>query len=135
MAVAVFLDIGGQRGAVIRPQFTYAAVAGAIVAVVTSLVVPTYLADALRRSPAPSDVSDARRYAQMYQTLLIIRCAILEGAAFFCLVSYILEHHVAALAAALVLLTIILMQFPTSSRLEAWIENELAVAEQMKQLR
>jgi len=64
--------------------------------------VPTYLAGALRRSPAPNDVSDARKYAQMYQTPLIIRCAILEGAAFFCLVSYMLEHHLAALAAALV---------------------------------
>jgi len=44
------------------------------------------------------------------------------------------EHHIAGPIAATLLLLAILVQFPTLSRLESWIESELVAAEQLQQL-
>jgi hypothetical protein len=69
-----------------------------------------------------------------YQTRLIIGAALLEGAAFFNLVAYLLERQSLSLIAAGVLLLVILSQIPTVSRLEEWTERELATIEQMRQM-
>jgi hypothetical protein len=115
---------------------TYLAVGGAVCAIVASMIVPTILTEPLRRTfRVDPEAADVRPIAQVYQTLLIIRCAILEGAAFFCLVSYMLERQPITLAATGVLLLLLLAQFPTTSRVAVWVENELVVAEQFRHLR
>lgn len=140
---------------VIRPQApgapagemlqTYMSVGGAAVAVVASFVVPMVLAGSMRKSlpdsSAVSNTAGAKGEAnimpltQVYQTLLIIRCAILEGAAFFCLIAHMIERQTITLAVAGVLLLVLLAQFPFRSRVESWIENELEMAELRRQLR
>jgi len=140
---------------VIRPQaqgapagellLTYLAVGGAVVAVIVSLIVPIVLAGSMRKTMPDSSVDSKTASAkenaiilplvQVYQTLLIIKCAILEGAAFFCLVTHMIERQTITLATAGVLLLVLLAQFPMRSRVEAWIESELEMSEFRRQLR
>lgn len=118
---------------------TYLSIGFAVAAVLLSIIVPSVLAGAMRKSAFTSASQPDRSHSkedanfgplvQRYQTLLIIRCAILEGAIFFCLVAHIIERHKITLAAAGVLLFIMVTQFPTRSRVEDWAENELGLAE------
>jgi hypothetical protein len=131
-AIAILIPLEGPPN---QPFISYLAVGAAVCAIVAAFLVPTVIIGALRRSFAgDQETTDVRPIAQTYQTLLIIRAAILEGAIFFCLVSYLLERQVIALAAAGVLCVLLLAQFPTLSRVSAWIENELVVAEQFRHL-
>lgn len=130
-----------------EPFLTYLAVGMAVGAIVVSIFLPSII---LRSSPANTAnpvVDDARlvgangmasenigRFAQLYQTQLIIRCAILEGAAFFCLVGYMIEQQMFGLVAAVVLLLVMLANFPTRSRVESWIDARLIEKEQLQQL-
>jgi hypothetical protein len=131
MVIAVVI-IASQQGAAnaVRgdtPIITYAALAAAVTAIFAAFLVPNLFAGGLRKSFANApEKNEIRSAAQIYQTLLIIRCALLEGAAFFCLVSYMLERQTITLAASLMLLVFLLTQFPTLSRVEAWVENEFA---------
>lgn len=146
MAVVVFVirpqaqEAGGEL-----PLLTYLAVGFAVLGVLASIVVPAILAGSLRKSMSvpqgPSGPVGTKEsipigpLLQMYQTLLIIRCALLEGAAFFCLVAHMIERQTITLAAAGVLLLVLLSQFPTRSRVESWIENEQELFELRQQLR
>lgn len=146
LLVDVFvLQPQAQASVAAQPILTYFAVGAAALAVVASFIVPIVLAGPLRRSlpdlstasktaGAIGDVS-VMPLAQVYQTALIIRCAIIEGAAFFCLIAHVIERQTITLAAAGVLLLVLLTQFPTRSRVEAWIESELEMAELRRQLR
>jgi hypothetical protein len=134
-----------QQNPIGQSLMTYLAVAGAVLAVLASIFIPFLLAAPMRKSALDAsagskatgskDETNIGPLAQMYQTQLIVRCALIEGAAFFSLVAYMLEGQTTALATAGVLLLILLAHFPTRSRLEAWIESELVVSEQMRQLR
>jgi hypothetical protein len=135
-AIAVFIPMNGRQDAQNQAFLTYLAVGAAVCAIVALLIAPMVMLGPLRRSfSGDSQATGIRPIAQVYQTLLIIRAAILEGAIFFCLVSYMLERQAISLAAAGVLLLLLLAQFPTLSRVAAWVENELAVAEQTRYLR
>jgi hypothetical protein len=69
-----------------------------------------------------------------YQSALIIRSALLEGAAFFCLVAYMLEHNALSLAGAGMMLLFMLFGFPTRSKVEEAIETERTTIEQLRQM-
>lgn len=128
-----------------QPILTYMSVCASAAAVVASFIVPMVLAGSMRKSlPDSSAVSNATGatgdanilpLVQVYQTLLIIKCAILEGAAFFCLIAHMIERQVITLAVAGVLLLVLLAQFPTRSRAETWVESELELAELRRQSR
>lgn len=138
--VALWIVMSGEDPAVNPPRMTYAAIGAAVIAFFASALLPMFLAGPMKRQIATAQAvtgakPDLRRYVGVYQTLLIIRCAILEGAAFFCLVGFMVEHHIAGPIAATLLLLAILVQFPTLSRLESWIETELVAADQLQQLR
>jgi hypothetical protein len=137
--IALFIVTSSKDPAVDPPPMTYAAIGAAVIAFFASALVPMFLAGPMKQQIATAQTvtgakPDFRRYAGLYQTLLIIRCAILEGAAFFCLVSFTIEHHIAGPIVATLLLLAILVQFPTLSRLESWIETELVATAQLQQL-
>ena len=135
----------GQGAPVGQPLLTYLAVGGAALAVIASFIVPVVLAGSMRKTTPDSSVdsktagaiedSNILPLVQMYQTLLIIKCAILEGAAFFCLISHMIERQTITLVTTGVLLLVLLAQFPTRSRVEAWIESDLEMSELRRQLR
>jgi hypothetical protein len=135
--IALFIVMSSKDPAVDPPRMTYAALVAAAVAFLASALVGTFLVGRMKQQIAVAQATtrdnlDIRRYAATYQTLLIIRCAILEGAAFFCLVSFMIEHHIGGVILATLLLLAILAQFPTLSRLESWIETELVATEQLQ---
>jgi hypothetical protein len=66
---------------------------------------------------------DALQYG-LYQTRMILRYALLEGAAFFCIVATIIEHNWWTLGMAGGLVLIMLTIFPTRTRVEHWIETQ-----------
>lgn len=70
----------------------------------------------------------------MYQTLTIISVAILEGAAFFAAIAYMLEGHPLTLVCVLILVTGILLHFPSRGRVESWVDGQLRRAEEDQML-
>ena len=63
---------------------------------------------------------------------LIVAMALLEGAAFFACIAYLLEGQAVALVAVGVALALMLVRFPTEARVRAWLEQQ---AERLAQLR
>lgn len=58
-----------------------------------------------------------------FMTRQIIACAMLEGAAFLNLACFIVSGFAGNLIAAVVLIGLIAMRFPTASRLEFWVQD------------
>jgi hypothetical protein len=78
------------------------------------------------RGANPASFStDANKLLALRQTTLITSLALLEGAAFFAGVSYLLEGRVFVLAVVVVALLQMLMNFPTEYRVRTWLETEL----------
>jgi hypothetical protein len=65
------------------------------------------------------------RWIQAYQTRLIVGCALLEGAAFFNLVACFAEPWIGNLAVAGVLVSMLLLQFPTRDRVVDWVGQQI----------
>jgi hypothetical protein len=67
--------------------------------------------------------SESAKLLIAYQTHLIMRLALLEGAAFFALVAYQMEGHWLALGVAICALALLLFQFPARGRVEDWADQ------------
>jgi di/tricarboxylate transporter len=129
------------------PVITYLAVAVGFVNLALSFVIPRMNADRTRRQIAlegptavtkggPSEAkqvypaSYSAKLAQNYQTQLIIGAALLEGGAFFAAIAYMLERSPLALATAIVLLATLAALFPTSDRVNAWLDRQLELLQE-----
>jgi hypothetical protein len=67
---------------------------------------------------------EEERWCGIYQTKLIIGLALLEGVVFLNLIACMQEHNWWSLAIAGGLVLLMLLQFPTRTRLEQWIETQ-----------
>jgi hypothetical protein len=67
----------------------------------------------------------------VYQTTLIIKAAMLEGATFLLLVMHMLERSPWTLGLAVASLLLLLMHMPTPSRVDDWIERQSPAARDM----
>jgi hypothetical protein len=65
-----------------------------------------------------------------YQTQMIMVAAILEGATFALIISYIIDGTSWTLVGALVLSGVNALRFPTRSRVERWLGEQLELMEQ-----
>ena len=99
--------------------------------IVNHLVIPAVITKAqLTRlkseAPAPKD-SDSTNDSLLaiYRIQLIITLALLEGAAFFNLISMMIEHHVISLIAAIVLLGLMAVRFPSRTKVSWWVQDRL----------
>lgn len=134
------------------PILTYMAIAAAPAAILAATLVPGFVLRGQRQSildgstPSPPASSGAsiqpdsatasfQTYFGGYQTALIIRSAILEGAAFFALVACLQEGLWWSLVVAMVLLLFILAGFPTGSRVAEAVEREQRAVEELRQMR
>ena len=149
--VVVLVSQNAQAAAAAaEPIVTYTAIGMTIAVGIAWLIVPGVVVGRMRQSlidgrssqwvlvKSMSDVAelgDVVPLAAIYQTRAIIGVALLEGAAFLSNIAYLLEHQPIALYIAGVLLLTIVSQIPTVSRLESWLESELASIEQMRQMR
>jgi hypothetical protein len=66
----------------------------------------------------------------VYQTSLIVKVAMLEGATFLLLITHMIERSPWTLALAVALLLIILMHMPTPRRVDDWIQRRLRAIEE-----
>jgi hypothetical protein len=60
-----------------------------------------------------------------YQTSLIVACAMVEGATFFLLVSYMVEGQPLNLGAAVAMIVVLACHFPTAASAGRWLEAQL----------
>ncbi len=137
--VLLLPGLGGQGQAGTEPILTWISVGGAVLMVLVGLVVPDLVGrqqvrrlrtagtlPAYQGSPVPLPTGPAREgyiVASAYQTRLIIRLALLEGAAFFSLIAHMLERQWPSLLVAVVLLGLMAANFPTRGRLDHWMEE------------
>jgi hypothetical protein len=68
--------------------------------------------------------TDTAKLLVVRQTTLIIALALLEGAAFLGGIAYLLEAQPLALVVVAVATALMLAQFPTESRVRAWLEQQ-----------
>jgi hypothetical protein len=124
-------------------MITYLAVAFGVVALPLSFIVPALVANQNRRAIAagtwahqasggvtahqiiPEAIkTDAAKLAMVYPTQLIIGGALNEGAAFFAGVAYMIGKDPIALGLAFLLLGGLVVRFPTTGRVQLWIDQQ-----------
>jgi len=98
------------------------AVGFAFVAFVMHLVMPQLIAR--RSSLLQMTVREAQRPYMVYQAQMIVKLALLEGAAFFNVICLMVEHNWWSLGIAGLLVGSMLTQFPTRERVERWIAQQ-----------
>ncbi len=105
------------------------AVGFAVVSVVARFLVPALIVRGSASSSSGRRSSPERSLVTMFQTKLIIEMALLEGAAFFALVAYMLERQLWLLTVPAVLLLLMALNFPTSTRLDRWLAEQEQLGE------
>ena len=73
------------------------------------------------------------RLLGLYNTRTILGGAMLEGAAFFALVTYMVERDPVGLAGAILLILGVALHFPTRSRVIRWSEEQLELLKRERQ--
>jgi hypothetical protein len=128
---------------------TYLALAMGASALVASFAIPKLMVDAGLRQLVKEGASsttkptgsgakqvdpsaEARRILPLFQTQLIIGCALAEGGAFFAGIAYMLEHQYLALGVAGVLLAALISRFPTVDRVSGWLDDQLGRLERLR---
>jgi len=102
-----------------------------LVMVVNHLVIPSVIANQQLKSAAEKglvendDESRNLKVAGIYQTRLIVGLAMLEAAAFFNLVALLIEKNGLNLIFVIVALTLMLMKFPTRTKVSWWVQDKL----------
>jgi hypothetical protein len=132
------------------PMLTYLGIGFAALMLVLHFVLPLLFVSNVRRlivkgawNPAGrgdpvsaehlSRMSDADKLCSLfplYQSQLIVSAAVLEGAAFFNLIAYLLEGDVVSLVVVGLLLAVMLVRFPTNNRAERFLSEQLELLRQ-----
>lgn len=135
-AIALVLKGGAIAG---EPDLvSWLALGLAAVSVLLHLVVPGQLAAAALNSVDPQELQQAgeterfEKVFNVFQMRHIIACALLDGAAVFNVVAYLLTQFVGNLAAAGLLLVCLLVRFPSTSGVQFWVRDRIREIE-MKQ--
>ncbi len=136
------------------PLLSYVAFAFLVAAIVARSVVPGVVVRTGRRSiargtfristveetasqarrEALEQMGDAGRLLVLFQTKTIIATAILEGATFFLLIAYMMEHYAPVLVIAVAMITAIAAHMPTSRGVVHWIEDQLRLLREERSL-
>ncbi|MCA8986914.1 MAG: hypothetical protein KDA78_04705 [Planctomycetaceae bacterium] len=95
--------------------------AAALMAVLSFVIPPIIVSNAARQMKSGGRQLTEQNYLALFQTQMIIRFAMLEGAIFMNLV---LDHQFSLPVAAALLVNMIL-QFPTPGRIDNWVRNRM----------
>jgi hypothetical protein len=118
-----------------QPIISYVGIFAAFMAAAAAMIVPINIAAAQRRNlprpPGAHGGGDPRDTAlrATFQTCLIVRLALLEGAAFLNLYAAMYERRWWGLAVAGLLLLFMLMNFPTYGRVEQFVRQQRELAD------
>ena len=152
IAVVIGLQGGQAEAAGEAPMLTYISLLFGVMALIAAWIVPKIMLGRTRlaildgswRPPQGQQVSalldeliercgDAGRLWLLYSTGTIVRAALIEGAAFFMLVVYMIEHLPVSLIGVVVLIFFLAARFPSRTRAMHWIEDQLDALEQQRQ--
>lgn len=130
------------------PLLTYVALAFGVLALVFAFIIPGFVGGSIKQAlidgkrvelPAqfrpPEEVGIVGNLLFLFQTRLIISCALLEGAAFFNLIAHMIERQQVSLAMVGLLLGAMIVRFPTQARLESWVTDEIRSIDELRSLR
>lgn len=120
-------DIGGMQNAGLM---TMIAAGFGFLMIVNHFVIPpivtgTQLKQAAAEFSQQQEQVRGQQLYGIYQTQLIIGMALLEGAAFFNLIAMMLEKSVASLGVVILLLCLMLVKFPTHTKVSWWVQDNL----------
>jgi hypothetical protein len=140
LAITVFLRLNNPRQPPNPnvPLISFLALGNAFANLLTYAIVPGLATTAGRRrivrGPGWADpsarASDRIQLCALYQTRMIVGAAILEGAAFFLLIAYLLEGQVICLAAAVLFAALIAAKFPTQTGIANWMDKQAYLLDQ-----
>jgi len=152
-AVALFIRQNGNMQADPALDFmTWMALAAAVAALVVSWLLPMAIVKNARRAiaggsypaPAPntpgspfaalSELGDAGKLAVAYQTSTIVGAAVLEGAAFMNIVTYLVNGSLTSLVVGVCIVLPIAAMFPSAPRVANWIDGQLRLMADEKML-
>jgi hypothetical protein len=116
------------------------AIAVALSSAVASLIIPKSIAAqklALARPKANTESNAGRQqdfsggvvdWLAIYQTRMIVHAALLESAAFFLLIAYLVEGMILDPLVAAIYLLALAALFPTRQKIERWMEEQKQAA-------
>ncbi len=148
LAIVCVVRRGGMRGAFdAMPLFTLIGLGLAVMMLVARAIVLQVLttnarrgilrgASAVGREKSSSDLPDraAAQLVAVYQTRMIVGLALLEGPGFLLLIVHMIERSPWSLAAAILIIFGIIAHFPTRERVAEWIEQQLSLLQEERQL-
>jgi hypothetical protein len=130
------------------PLLTYMGLVFGALALVFAFIVPGLIGGSIKQAlvdgkrvdlpgqfKASPEVGIIGNLLFLFQTRLIIGHAILEGAAFFNLVAYMLERQDVSLAIVGLLVGAMLVKFPTRGKVESWLADETRSIDELRSLR
>jgi protein-S-isoprenylcysteine O-methyltransferase Ste14 len=131
----VLLIVPGKLGSAdLGPSkpLTSLALVAAFVMLATRVVVPGIITAQMLRPFPPQQAAETgwTGLFGVYQTSLIIKVAMLEGATFLLLITHMVERSPWTLALAVAFLLIILMHMPTLRRVDDWIQRQSRAIEE-----
>jgi len=109
----------------------------AVIVTALSFVVPNTIAANMRRQfakgkfptigPDSPPIKDAMSaFRMIHQLRMIVGLAMLEGAAFLCVIAFMLEGRLPPLIAAGTLILLMVSRFPTRERIDRFVEDQQA---------
>jgi hypothetical protein len=144
IVVVLILQEAAPAGPLVH---TYPAVGLGIIALVAAFLVPHFVGGGIKKAlvegkrvvlppqfRAGPEVGIVGNLLGLFQSRHIVGYAILEGAAFYGLIAYLLERQQASLIVVGLLLAAMLMRVPTRARLENWLEAELKSIAELRSL-
>jgi hypothetical protein len=79
-----------------------------------------------------SEDDETIRWWGLYQTVLIIRCALLEGAAFLQGVAFMVEGNLFSVILGVVMVGMLLAQWPRREAIDRWVEERRETVERLR---
>jgi hypothetical protein len=147
LIIAVFAT-GNFNKAVQQPTLTYIALAMAAMMLSVWAILPGIIVAQGRRNIQRILLSEAKQTSEnsaadktekenikalalmnLLQTKIIVHCVILEGAVFFLIIAYMVEHSVPCIVGAIAMMIAPMAQMPTIGRVTNWIENQLPLVD------
>jgi hypothetical protein len=121
-AIVAVVGLGALSQPPSGTMFSFVAAGFAGFAFVAHLVFPRFM---VARAPGgASPFTSEMQACSAFQTQMIVRIAVLEGAAFFNVICSIIEHNWWSLGIAGLLVGWMLTNFPTRNRVERWIAEQ-----------
>ena len=129
---AIAFQIGNGKQPPETPMMSYIAMGLGLQMLIVHFIIPSFILKNSLKAIANQTGNVREALVATHRGKTILGLAILEGAAFLALVSYLIEGHDYALGTALVMLFMMTVQFPGTNRVLNWIGTNAELIEQQR---